>query len=105
MKTAVIKTGGKQFYVHEKQVLKVEKLPNKVNDKILFKDVLLTTTDKTSKIGTPTVAKATVEATILKHGKKAKVTGVKMKPKKRSKHYFGHRQPYTEIQISNIKTT
>ena len=105
MKRAVITTGGKQYLVQEGQLLKVEKLPNKTKEAISFKDVLLTVTDKTTQVGQPFVPKVTVDAKIIRHGKAKKITGVKMKPKKRNRHYFGHRQPFTEIEIKKIKTT
>jgi large subunit ribosomal protein L21 len=105
MKKAVITTGGKQYLVEEGQQLKVEKLPSKTGDNISFKEVLLTITDKTTKIGQPRVTKATVEAKVIGHKKAKKITGVKMKPKKRNRHFYGHRQPFTEIEIKKIKTT
>lgn len=105
MKSAVIKTGGKQYLVSEGDTLKVEKLSEKLESEVTFKEILLTTTDKATKIGTPHVKGATVEAHIVQHGKHPKVTGVKMKPKKRYRRYFGHRQSYTEIEIKKIKTT
>jgi len=105
MKSAVIKTGGKQYLVSEGETLKVEKLLIKPGDKLTLKEVLLTTTEKTTKIGTPQVAQATVDAKVLQHGRYKKVTGVKMKPKKRYRRYFGHRQHYTAIEITKIKST
>lgn len=103
MKTAVIKTGGKQYLVSEGKKLKVEKLAGTEKETITFKDVLLAATEKNVKVGTPHVAGAQVEATILQHGKAKKVTGVKKKPKKRYQKYFGHRQPFTELEIKKIK--
>jgi large subunit ribosomal protein L21 len=104
MKKAVITTGGKQYLVHEGQQLKVEKLASKVDEKLSFKTVLLAISDKTTDIGQPGVTKASVEAKVLRHGKLKKITGVKMKAKKRNRHFYGHRQPFTEIEISKIKT-
>jgi len=104
MTKAVITTGGKQYLVHEGQQLKVEKLPAKPTESISFDQVLLTMTDKTTKIGQPIVAKAAVAAKVLRHGKAQKIIGVKMKPKKRNRQYYGHRQPFTEIEITKIKT-
>jgi len=104
MKTAVIKTGGKQYLVQEKDKLKVEKLSVDEGKKTTFKEVLLTATSKTAKIGTPLVKGATVEAKVLKHGRHQKITGVKMKAKKRSRKLFGHKQHYTEVEVIKIKT-
>ena len=105
MKKAVITTGGKQYLVQEGQLLKVEKLTTKPKESISFKSVLLTITDKSTKIGQPYITKAIVDAKIIRHGKAKKITGVKIKPKKRNRHFYGHRQPFTEIEISKIKTT
>lgn len=104
MKTAVIKTGGKQYLVEEGDKVKVEKLPVDEGKKAVFAEVLLTTTEKTTKIGTPLVKGATVEAKVVKHGRHQKVFGVKMKAKKRSRKLFGHKQHYTEVAITKIKT-
>lgn len=104
MKTAVIKTGGKQYLVQEGDKVKVEKLPVEEGKKTTFKEVLLTATSKTAKVGTPLVKGATVEALVSKHGRHQKITGVKMKAKKRSRKLFGHKQHYTEVAITKIKT-
>ena len=104
MKSAVIKTGGKQYFVSEGDTLKVEKLDQEPGDKTSFEDVLLTATEKITKVGAPNVTGAIVEAKVVQHSKSRKVTGVKMKPKKRYRRLFGHRQRYTEIEITRIKT-
>ena len=106
MKTfAVIKTGGKQYKVSEGDVIKVEKLGvKKEKSKVVFKEVLLVSDGKDKvKVGTPKVAKASVEAVVLKPEEKAKkVTGVKFKAKKRQKKTLGHRQRYTVVEIKKI---
>ena len=101
---AVIKTGGKQYKVEAKDKLKVEKLPGKEGKTITFKEVLLVSdkTGKTTKVGTPKVAKAQVEATILKQARDKKVTVIKYKPKIRYRRQMGHRQSYTLVQIEKI---
>ncbi len=103
---AVIKTGGKQYVIAEKQTLKVEKLPESArkNGKAIFTDVFLVSDDAGSaKVGTPTVAKAEVHATIVRDAKADKVRVVKYKNKTRYKRVNGHRQPFTEITIDTIK--
>lgn len=104
MSYAVIKTGGKQYLVTEGQRLRVEKLPGKAGEAISFSDVLLTVDGKDVVVGTPLVAKASVEAKIVRQGQAKKVTGVKMKAKKRYRRYFGHRQQFTEVVVGKIKT-
>jgi len=100
---AVIKTGGKQYIVKPGDKLKVEKLDNKQGEEISFSDVLLVEKNKKLEIGAPKVKEAKVEAKVLGHGKKEKVIVFKYKPKTRYSRKIGHRQPYTEIEITGIK--
>ena len=104
MKTAVIKTGGKQYLVQEGDKVRIEKLPAKVGDKTTFKEVLLSATDKTAKIGTPLVKGVEVQGKVTEQARHKKIMGVKMKSKKRYRHLFGHKQHYTEVEITSIKT-
>lgn len=105
MKTAIIKSGGKQYLVEEGMKIQVEKLPLKTGEAALFNEVLLTATEKTTKLGTPQVKGAVVEAVVARHGRAKKITGVKMKAKKRNRKYFGHRQHFTEVEITKIRIT
>jgi len=112
---AVIKTGGKQYLVQLGDKIKVEKLESKEGENIIFSDVLLvaenfagvknTAMDKNKKveIGKPFVAGAKVEAKVLSHGKEDKIIVFKYKAKKRYSRKIGHRQPYTEVEITGIK--
>lgn len=104
MKSAVIKTGGKQYLVSEGSKVKVEKLPTAEGKAVTFSDVLLTVTDKTMSLGNPAVKSAKVEGKVLRHGRREKVFGVKMKAKKRERKYFGHKQWFTEVEITKIVT-
>lgn len=100
---AVIKTGGKQYLVKPGDKLKIEKLEKKEGSAISFSDVLLVEKNKKLQIGTPKVKEVKVEAKVLKHGKGKKVIVFKYKPKKRYSRKLGHRQPFTEIEITGIK--
>lgn len=100
---AVIKTGGKQYLVQPGDKIKVEKLEKKEGEQIEFSDVLLAKKGKKIDVGSPIVSGAKVEAKILSHGKGDKVIVFKYKPKKRYSRKIGHRQPYTEIEITGIK--
>jgi large subunit ribosomal protein L21 len=104
MKSAVIKTGGKQYLVSEGEKLKIEKLEVEAGKKVTFDEVLLAITDKTTSIGTPALKGASVEGKVLSQGKHDKIYGVKFKAKKRYMRYFGHRQPFTEVEITKITT-
>lgn len=99
---AIIKTGGKQYKVQEGDKIKVEKLEGEVGAKITFAEVLFVGDEKAVKVGTPLVAGAKVEATISEQGRHKKVWGIKHKPKKRYKVKFGHRQLFTEVEITKI---
>ena len=99
---AVIKTGGKQYLVREGDVLRVEKLNAEEGASITFDEVLALGLDDGLKVGNPVVEGAKVEATVLKHGKGKKIIVFKYKPKKGYRKKQGHRQPYTQIQISKI---
>lgn len=100
---AIIKTGGKQYIVKPGDKLKIEKLDKKEGASVSFSDVLLVEKDDKVEIGTPKVKNAKVEAKILKHAKADKIIVFKYKPKKRYSRKIGHRQPYTEIEITSIK--
>ena len=100
---AVIRTGGKQYIVHEKSRLRIEKIPAEKNGQVVFSDVLMIAADgAVPTLGHPTVAGATVEAKVLEQGTAAKATSIKYKPKTRYKRTKGHRQPFTEIEITKI---
>lgn len=100
---AIIKTGGKQYVVHEGQELKVEKLEAEEGKSVEF-DALLVADEKASdvKVGTPTVDKAKVTAKVLETAKDKKVSVVKYKPKSRYRRNVGHRQVLTKIKIEKI---
>ena len=90
---AIIKTGGKQVKVEVGQAIYVEKLNVEAGEKV---------GGESTKVGAPTVAGATVEGTVEKHGKQKKVVTFQYKPKKHSHRKQGHRQPYTKVMIEAI---
>ena len=101
MKFAIIKTGGKQYKVTEKSKLKIEKLKANEGDKVEFDEVLLLAENDKVEVGTPTLS-VKVTATVLSQGKAEKVRVEKYKPKTRYHKVYGHRQPFTEVQIEKI---
>ena len=98
---AIIVTGGKQYKVEEGKSIFVEKLDVNAGDKVTFDKVIFVGGDDT-KIGTPLVDGASVEATVDKQGKEKKVVTFKYKPKKHTHTKQGHRQPYTKVTINTI---
>ena len=103
MKTAVIVTGGKQYRVAEGDVLFIEKLDVQAGDTVKFDQVLALLDDEDMVFGTPVVKNAVVTANVVKNGKGKKIRVYKMKPKKGYRRTQGHRQPYTKVQISEIR--
>ena len=101
---AVIKTGGKQYIVSPGHKIKIEKIDAKEGKEITFKDVLLLEKRKKVEIGTPLVKGVKVIGKVLKHGKGKKVIVFKYKPKTRYKVKKGHRQLFTEVEVTKIAT-
>jgi len=98
----VIKTGGKQYLVKEKDKIKIEKIDGKEGDQVEFTDVLLLEKNKHVEIGKPIIKTAKVIGKILKQGRYDKVIVFKYKAKKREQTKKGHRQHFTEIEIKDI---
>ena len=99
---AVIKTGGKQYRVSAGEKLKVESLPAEVGSEITLDQVLMVGEGDSVKMGTPLLAGASLKATVVSHGRGEKVRIYKMRRRKHYRKTQGHRQNYTEIQISGI---
>lgn len=102
MSFAVIQTGGKQYLVSKGDKIQVEKLAGEAGDKITFDQVLATISDKEYKLGKPMLDGASVEAKIVKQGRGKKIHVLKYKPKSKYRRKIGHRQAYTEIEITKI---
>ncbi len=100
MKFAVIKTGGKQYVVKEKDKIKVERLKGGAGEEIGFETLLIADGEK-MEIGSPIISEM-VTGKIIKESRSKKVIGVKYKPKTREHTKFGHRQYYTEVEINKI---
>ena len=99
---AVIVTGGKQYTVAEGDVIFVEKLNAEAEATVNFEQVLAVLDGENTKIGTPIVEGAKLEAKVVKNGKGKKITVFKYKAKKNEKKKIGHRQPYTKVEITKI---
>ena len=101
---AIVEIAGKQHKIQKGDVLKVEKLKDhKEGDKVKVDKVLLRSEDNKTDIGTPYVSGASVELNVKEHGKAKKIKVFKKKPKKRYERTYGHRQQYTEIEITAVK--
>lgn len=96
---AVIKVGGKQYYVTEGTEIYVEKLNAEAGNVVTFDQVLMLD----SKIGNPYLTDVTVKGEVIKNGKQKKITIFRYKNKSKStRRKQGHRQPYTKIKITKI---
>jgi len=114
MDSAVIRTGGKQYLVSPGKKIKVD-LPASLREKLLtgkiegeeitFDEVLLLEKDGKLEIGQPLVKNTKVIGKVLKQGRSKKIVVFKYKPKKRYKVKKGHRQAFTEVEITKITRT
>ncbi len=101
-KKAVIRVGGKQFIVREKETLLVDLLPE--GTKELKTDALLVIDGDTTTVGTPTVAGVVVTAKVTEPEVKGdKIRVIRYKAKKRVDTQTGHRQKYSKVEIVTIK--
>jgi large subunit ribosomal protein L21 len=99
---AVIVTGGKQYRVMKGETLRVELLDAEVGTSVDIDKVLLIGNGETISVGTPNIAGALVSATIKSHGRLDKIRIVKFRRRKHHRKQMGHRQHYTEIEITGI---
>jgi large subunit ribosomal protein L21 len=99
---AVIETGGKQYLVSVGQKIKAEKIEGNPGDVINFDRVLMSGDDTSAEVGHP-IVKTTVSGKIVRQDRHAKVTTLKYRPKARHHRKVGHKQPFTEIEITSIK--
>ncbi len=99
---AVIKTGGKQYRVSEGETLRVEKLNAEEGGSVEFDQVMMVADGDDVKVGTPLVEGGKVSATVTAHGRGKKVKIIKFRRRKHHRKQMGHRQSYTEIQITGI---
>jgi len=102
MNFSVIETGGKQYKVVAGQKLKVEKLAVE-NGNIVFDKVLLNVDGENVSIGTPYINGAKVEARVVRQARDKKKIVFRYHSKVRYRKKKGHRQHFTEVEISSIK--
>jgi large subunit ribosomal protein L21 len=99
---AVIKTGGKQYRVSAGEKIKVEQIPADIGQEIILDQVLMVGSGESVKVGAPLVDGAKVTAKVVAHGRGEKVRIFKMRRRKHYQKRQGHRQNFTEIEISAI---
>jgi large subunit ribosomal protein L21 len=99
---AIIDVGGRQMRVSPEEVVRVPLLTAEVGSPVTFDRVFALRTKGDVKIGTPTVKGARVVGEVVSHGKADKVIVYKYRRRKFYRRKRGHRQPYTEVKISEI---
>jgi len=99
---AVFRTGGKQYRASPGQRVRVEKLEAAVGDAVEFDQVLLVGEGAAVKVGAPLVAGGKVTAKVVAQERADKITVIKFKRRKHYQRKLGHRQHYTEVEITSI---
>ena len=99
---AVISTGGKQYKLSQGDICRVEKLDAEEGASIELDKVLMVADGDNINIGTPYVDGGKVTATVKTHGRAKKVEIMKFKRRKHHQKRTGHRQYYTEIEVTGI---
>jgi len=98
---AVIRSGGKQYRVAPGQTIRLELLSAEVGAKVELRDVLLVENDGNIQVGSPLIANAKIEGTVLEQDRSKKILVFKKKRKKQFRRTRGHRQDYTAVRIDN----
>ncbi len=100
---AVVETGGKQYRAAPGEFIEVEKLAVEVGQQVTLDRVLLVADGETVTVGRPTIAGASVTATVVLQAKHRKVLNFRYAQKKRQRVRRGHRQPFTQLRIETIQ--
>jgi len=99
---AVVDNGGKQYRVEAGTTLVVDRLDAEAGASVTFDRVLLIGDDEGVTVGTPTVAGASVHATVVAHGRGPKIIVFRFRPKAHYRRKTGHRSELTRIRIDEI---
>lgn len=99
---AIIRAGGKQYKVAEKDIIEVNKLDIAEGEEVVLSEVLLLSDDAGVKIGSPYVEGAKVVGKVTRQYKGRKINGWTYKPKKSTSKKYGHRQLLTSVAIEKI---
>jgi large subunit ribosomal protein L21 len=102
---AIIRAGGKQYRVEQGDVVRLERLDYEVGKTVTIDDILLVGGDGDVRIGTPTVAGASVAATVVEQSRGAKIRVFKYKKRKHYRRTRGHRQHVTALRIDAVRAS
>lgn len=103
MTYAVFRAAGQQVRAEAGALIRVPRLSADPGSEVTFDDVLLTSDGGTVKAGQPTVKGAKVVGTIVRHGRDRKIIVFRFKRRKNYRRKTGHRQPFTEVKITDLK--
>ena len=101
---AIIEACGRQYKVQEGETVYFEKLDTEEGKKVTFDKVVLVSDEGKVQVGNPYVANVKVEGKVVSHGRSKKILVFKYKAKKNERKTRGHRQDYTKVEITSIKT-
>lgn len=104
MTFAIVRTGGKQYRVAPNSVLRVERIAGEAGALVTLSDVLAVGEGEALKLGTPTVAGASVTATVIAQERDDKILVFKKRRRKNSRRRQGHRQHVTVLRVGEIRT-
>jgi len=102
---AIIEACGRQYKVQENDVVFFEKLDTEEGKKVSFDKVIFVSDNGKVQVGNPYVKGVKVEGKVVSQGKGKKILVFKYKPKKNERKTRGHRQEYTKVEITSIKTS
>lgn len=102
---AIVETGGKQYKLEEGRYVDIELIDGEEDEKVVFDKVVMLVNGAKSKVGAPYVEKATVEGKIVKHDKDKKIIVFKQRAKKGYRKKQGHRQFFSRVMVTKIRTT
>ena len=102
MNLAIIESGSKQYLVKKGDKIQIEKIVGEVGNSIKLDKVLMVADGANVTIGKPFISDASVEAKVLKQARSKKVIVFKYKAKSKYRRKQGHRQNYTELEITKI---
>jgi len=100
---AVFRTGGKQYRASQGDKLRVERLDAGIGETVEFDQVLLIGAGSSLKVGKPLVEGGKVAGTVTAQGRAKKIEVVKFKRRKNYHRSHGHRQHFTEVEITGIE--
>ena len=101
---AIIETGGKQYRVHNNDIVSIERLSVEAGQQFEFDQVLAVSNGRQLLMGTPTVEGASISATVMEHYRDRKLVSFKFKRRKGYRKKKGHRQELTRVKIHTFLT-